>query len=200
MTQSTTTNLTQRELDQQLVEAIQQQGPAGVTAFNCLIHSHREQLLRRCRAYLHNHDDAEDAAQETILRAYRGIQSFKGDASFRTWLFAIADNQCHTLVAKRRKHVLSDHLSALIDLHEQIRREGDQLDSEMQREIQRAINTLPAASRDVVLLRFFKDMALEDIAATTGLSLSATKMRLYRALEQLGRYLTQHPSQDFAAA
>ncbi len=163
--------------------------PATAAAFNALIQQHRNDLLRRCRAYLKNHDDAEDAAQETILRAYRGLQSFKGDASFRTWLFAIADNQCHTLVAKRRKHLLSDHMSALIALHETLRRNDRVPDADVQRQVQLALDGLPVASRDVVMLRFFRDMALEDIAAATGASLSATKMRLYRALDQLARQL-----------
>ncbi|MFT5114947.1 MAG: RNA polymerase sigma-70 factor (ECF subfamily) [Parasphingorhabdus sp.] len=64
----------------------------------------------RCFAYLRNCEDAEDAAQEAELRVFRAIRSFRQDASFRTWLFAIGDRQCHDIARKRSRHILSDNL------------------------------------------------------------------------------------------
>ncbi len=55
-----------------------------------------------------------------MLRAYRGLSGFKGDASFRTWIRAIAENQCHTLAMRRKRHVLEDHVRELAYLHEAV--------------------------------------------------------------------------------
>jgi len=191
-THTNTTDLRPQD-DATLVASAQTQGAAATVAFTRLIQLHQGALLRRCQLYLKNREDAEDAAQETILRAYRALHAFKGDASFRTWLFAIADNQCHTLSARRRKHLLSDHMQALIEVHERVNRERDCPDAETVKHVRRALETLPAASQDVVMLRYYQDMSLEEVAATTGLGLSATKMRLYRALNQLGRHFSERP-------
>ena len=163
----------------------QQLYPANKAAFTQLIKQHRGDVLRRCMSYLKNRDDAEDATQETILRAFRGMDSFRGDSNFRTWLFAIADNQCHTLAAKRSRLVLIEENSGLLELEGLSACDREQNVSGHTYWLHEALHKLPEMSRDIVILRFFSEMSLVEISLITGLSLSATKMRLYRALQEL---------------
>jgi RNA polymerase sigma-70 factor, ECF subfamily len=74
-----------------LLRAAQEGDPV---ALECLLAPHKEPLLVLCLGILGHPDDAEDAAQETLLRALRALVRFRGDASFRTWIFRIAINVC----------------------------------------------------------------------------------------------------------
>lgn len=174
--------------DEQLMDLIQMRQPNWRDLLSELLMRHHGSLVARCHAYLHNREDAEDAAQETELRAFRAIQNFRKDASFRTWLLAIAVRQCHDLARKRAKHALDEHLRALIAIHEQkLVSTPESADSRNQ--INNILTRLPRRERDVLMLRFYVDLSLKDMAAYLGLSLSATKMRLYRALEMFGVFL-----------
>lgn len=146
-----------------------------------LLQLHHSALFSRCYAYLRNREDAEDATQETQLRAYRAIRNFRQEAGFRTWLFAIGDRQCHDLTRKRARHILSDHLRSLIEIHEQhlVTTAAPEGSDEM---VKKAMTGLPRQEREVLMLRFYLELSLHEISAYLDLGLSATKMRLYRAL------------------
>ena len=162
-----------------------------------LLRRHHEALLCRCHAYLKNREDAEDAAQETELRVFRAISRFHGDAAFRTWLFAIADRQCHDIVAKRMRHSLDEHLRALIEIHCDSHKSIANRD-DVKSWMSDALAQLPERSRDVLTLRFYKELSLEDVASTLGIGISAAKMRLYRALEQLSQQLSNETKNLYA--
>lgn len=152
-----------------------------------LLQRHRQSLLTRCFLYLQNQQDAEDAVQETELRVFRAIQSFRQESSFRTWLYAIADRQCHDLARKRARHVLSDHLRELIEIHDESLRSKS--DSALEHDlVHKIMNLIPQRDRDILMLRFYVDLPLQDMANYLGLGLSATKMRLYRALNLFGAH------------
>ncbi len=183
--------------DEQLVGVFQAGGPRARVVYSELARRHRPDLVRRCRARLGNMADAEEAVQESLLRAYRGLLRFRRDACLRTWLFAIADNQCNTLHARRSRSVLSDHLRASIALHEESYRNlGHEGDFEQSSVVREVLAELPSPSRDVLMLRFYRDLSLEDIAVTLGVGLSAAKMRLYRAMSQFKAKCPDRLSQE----
>ena len=171
--------------DAGLIDCVRQHNPGWHAAASILLNRYRADVLRRCHHWLGNQQDAEDGVQETLLRAYRALPGFKGDASFRTWLFAIADNNCHRLAARRSRHVISDHLRGMMELHEELRQHPQAAAGNPLAESTRLVlDRLPAPAREILVLRFFQDFSLEEIAQTLGIGLSATKMRLYRSLEQ----------------
>lgn len=171
--------------DEQLVALFQARSASAPAAYGTLIHRHQPDLLRRCRARLGNIDDAEEAVQETLVRAFRGLVRFRGDAAFRTWLYSIADNQCNTLYLRRSRLAMSDHVRALIALQaEMSHSEPETEDQAAIERVREVLSGLPSQARDVLMLRFYRDLSLEDIARSLGIGLSAAKMRLYRALAQ----------------
>lgn len=176
--------------DEVLLTAILAQQSGWRDLLSQLLQRHHSALLARCHAYLRNHEDAEDAAQETELRVYRAIRNFRGDASFRTWLFAIGERQCHDLVRRRKRHMIDDHLRALIEIHQQsLRKLASSNDQKAL--IENVLEQLAARESDIIRLRFYQELSLQEIATSLGLGLSATKMRLYRALEQFTLDLQQ---------
>jgi RNA polymerase sigma-70 factor (ECF subfamily) len=157
--------------------------PSWEIAFSSLFERYRVSIYRRCVRRLDNVQDAEDASQETLLRAMHGITGFEGRSGLRTWLFAIADNECNCLVQRRQRHQYSAHLRCLIQIHEENRRAKPHLDREKVSRVGETLGKLPPAAREVLGLRFFREASFDEIARTLGISLSAAKMRLYRALD-----------------
>src|SRR5262245_53375970 len=79
-------------------------------AFRQLVEIHRPELLAHCYRMLGSHDDAEDALQDTLLRAWRGLPAFNSRGAFRGWLYRIASNACLDAIARRPRRVLPiDH-------------------------------------------------------------------------------------------
>jgi RNA polymerase sigma-70 factor (ECF subfamily) len=171
--------------DAGLIERIQRRESNWRDLFGELVKRHQGAVYGRCMAYLRNAADADDALQETLFRAFRAIDSFKGDAAFRTWLFAIADNQCHTLARRRARQVLDEQARALVGLDHEAAAEPEDPAAGCEETVQAAMAQIAVKGRDVLQLRYFADLSLEEIAFTLGVGLSAAKMRLYRAQEQL---------------
>lgn len=129
----------------------------------------------------------EDIIQETFIRCFRFIHQFKQEADFKTWLFRIAENQAYSLLKKENAYVVDEQINALIDLYH----EDDLMDSVADSfNVHEMIKQLPDPSKDIIYLRFFLDMSLQEASHFLGITLSAAKMRLYRALDTLKLELT----------
>src|SRR5438046_5226555 len=84
-------------------------------AFGRLVAAHRAGLLAHCYRMLGSYTDAEDALQETLLRAWRGLARFEGRSSLRSWLYRIATNRCLTAIERRAKRMLPIDYAAAAD-------------------------------------------------------------------------------------
>jgi RNA polymerase sigma-70 factor (ECF subfamily) len=169
--------------DQGLINSIIKQQAGWRDMLSTLLLRHHSSLLTRCYVYLKNREDAEDATQETELRVFRAIKNFRGDSSFRTWLFSIADRQCYDLTRKRARQIINNHLRTLIEIHE-TNLNKIMPTTEHHNIINHVLTRLPQQERDVIMLRYYMDLSLQEISSTLGIGLSATKMRLYRALDK----------------
>jgi len=165
-----------------LLQRVRARGPDWRHACSMLLERHRHALYRRCLQRLGDVQDAEDAMQETLLRALLGMSGFEGRSALGTWLFAIADNECNSLARRRTRDQYSEHIRCLIRIHEEHRGIMSTLDGDMERQVRETLLRLPTKAREVLRLRFFADATFEEIALTLGIGLSAAKMRLYRAL------------------
>ncbi len=136
-------------------------------------------------------EDARDVVQEAYLRAYRGIDRFRGDAQFTTWLYRITANCAATHLGRRSRHRHDelDEAAAVADLHPdhdpQLRADADDLRGRLRG----ALDALPPRLRAVVVLRDVYDLPHEAIAAELGISESAAKVRLHRARNKLREQL-----------
>ncbi len=143
-------------------------------------------LLRSLR----NRADAEDAAQETFVRIVKGLPKYEHRGRFRAWLFQIARNQA-AATAKRRKRIGErelgtepEQLGALAS-----EEDGDLEDVERSALLRRAIEGLPEAEREVVLLRLDEDLKFREIAVRTGAPLNTVLGRMRNATRRLREQL-----------
>ena len=138
--------------DNELIDLIQAQDRSASRMFDELIARHRSGLFRRCLSRLNNTADAEDIVQESVSRSYRYLSAFRGDSSFKTWLFTIADNQCNRFFVKRARYDLTDDMAILLDQEELLYTPED--DGGQHEYVRKILNGLPEYARDILMLRF----------------------------------------------
>jgi RNA polymerase sigma-70 factor (ECF subfamily) len=152
-------------------------------AFTILVDRHAPTCLRFATRMLGNREDAEDAVQESLIRAYRALGSFDHRASFRTWLLTIVVNQCRTLASRRIKRAQyfvadDDALSraAVADGSDSLA---------LTDTIERALDLLDDAHREAFLLKHVEQLEYDEMSQITGVGVSALKMRVKRACAKL---------------
>ena len=144
-----------------------------------LVLQYQQSLLRTCFLYLRDRTLAEDAVQETFLKAYRSLASFRGECSEKTWLMKIAMNTCCDL---RRAHRLrSIDPRRIPDLLPQ----AAEPFTEAEEALVTQVMQLPRKLREVILLYYYQDMTVTEIAASLGISQSSVSGRLKRARGKL---------------
>ena len=154
-------------------------------AFESLVRRHQHRLVGYLRAMLSRPADAEDAAQDTLLRAYRALAQFRGTSTFKTWLYQIATNVARTELAKRRSQPArtgDDDEQALRNLAS---RDDIEAAFVSRDRLDRALASLPAEMREAVLLRDAEGFGYREIAELTGTPLGTVESRIFRARQRL---------------
>ncbi len=148
------------------------------SAFEELFRKYQGRLLSICRHFLCNDTDAEDAVQDAFLSIYHGLARFRGDSSFYTWAYGIAVRSC---ISHRRRH--RPATEPLDDVPEAADcRVGDDIDRII---VQQAVSKMPEQYRIVLILKYYEQLSMEEIAAILGCSADRIKMRLHRARNAL---------------
>ncbi|MBQ9324651.1 MAG: sigma-70 family RNA polymerase sigma factor [Clostridia bacterium] len=155
------------------------------SAFEALISPHEDMVWRVCYRILQNHEDAQDAMQDAMLRAYRGIAQFRGDASLKTWLYQIAMSTATDLYRKRKIR-LADSVDALQEESHDIPDSSPLPEDtiyrrQRQRAIRDAICALSDSLRMPLELFALEGMSYPEIAQHLGLPLGTVKSRIARA-------------------
>jgi RNA polymerase sigma-70 factor (ECF subfamily) len=150
-------------------------------AFEQLVAVYQRPVYSLAYRMLGDAGDAEDAAQETFLRAYSGLGAYEPRRRFASWLLSITAHWCIDRLRRRKGIALEylDDIAPLGGLDE--RTEAAAIVREDERETQRWLGMLPAQYRLMIVLRYWHDLSYAEIADLTGLSLSTVRMRLCRA-------------------
>jgi len=159
------------------------------SAFAQLVDRHARVCIRYATRMLGNEQDAEDAAQETFVRAYRALARFDESVAFRTWLMTILINRCRSALDTRRRReerATSVAYEARLSL---VEASGD--DIALRDAIERALEQLDPLQREAFLLKHVEDLSYDDMAKMTGAGVSALKMRVRRACEHLRALLEE---------
>ena len=150
-----------------------------------LIDQHGDDILRLCLLYMGERQLAEDAFQETFVRAWRHLSAFRGESSAKTWLSHIAVNVCRDMLRtpwlRMRRSVRSveemEHLPAP--------------DATPRHELMDAIRALPDKYREVIVLVYYQDMKLGEAAALLRLPVPTVSTRLRRERARLAQLLSE---------
>jgi RNA polymerase sigma-70 factor (ECF subfamily) len=147
-------------------------------AYERLLEPATRSATRLAFAMLHDRSEAEDAFQESALRAWRRLRNLREGSPFQPWFIGIVANQCREIRRNRWWQVVRlPEATAAEPVDEGAWLEGEDL--------RRAVNRLPHDQRAAILLHFHLDMPLSDVAIALGISQAGVKTRINRALKRL---------------
>jgi RNA polymerase sigma-70 factor (ECF subfamily) len=192
---SGTESMSDREIDQQLVERAQR---GDKHAFELLVIKYQRKLGRLLSRFIRDSTEVEDVTQEAFIKAYRALPSFRGDSAFYTWLYRIGINTAKNyLVAMgRRAPTTTDIDSEEAEDFE----DGDQLrdlntpeNEMMSRQVGETVNQtleeLPEELRTAITLREIEGLSYEDIANIMNCPIGTVRSRIFRAREAIAEKL-----------
>ena len=155
--------------------------------FAVLVSRYQDPVFSMALRFVRRERDAEDIAQEAFLRAYRGLEGFKGDSKFSTWLYRITWNLCTDWLRRNRKPgrlpVAIDDTEALADGRVDLER--GLLAEEERRKVREALDGLDDKYRAVLILLYYQGMSYDQIAAVLEVPMKTVETRLYRARKLL---------------
>jgi RNA polymerase sigma-70 factor (ECF subfamily) len=172
------------------------EGPALDRQLRLLIDEHAAAVYQLAFGILHDPGLAEDVVQETMIKAWRGLPDFRGDASTRTWVLRIAHNTAIDALRRRRDRAvapedLPEPAGAAIDAADPAVRAAGRSDLAT---LRTALGDLDQLSRSIVLLREIEGLSYLEIADTLGISTALVKTRLLRARRTL--HAAVRPEED----
>lgn len=159
--------------------------------FRMLMMKYQEPLYWHIRRLVVSHDDAQDAAQETFVRIYRSFDQYRGDCSFRSWIYRIATNEALRIISKRRQEVVSLE-SAATGVQFIAGDNYIDYDDKVAVKLQKAILTLPPKQQLAFNLRYYDELAFDEIARIADSTPSSIKASYHVAKEKIVKYMNSN--------
>ncbi len=178
-------------LETELVEQLKSKSNVD-NAFKELVSQYKERLYWHIRNIVKSHDDADDVLQNTFIKVYKNIESFKGDSKLFSWMYRIATNEAITFINKNAKRLnITNEESqnlALNNLTADVYFEGDAI----QLKLQQAIATLPHKQQLVFNMKYFEEIKFKDMADILETSEGALKASYHIAIKKIEEYLIKN--------
>ena len=161
-------------------------------AFKELLTLYKERLYWHIRNIVKSHDDADDVLQNTFIKVYKNINTFKGDSKLYSWMYRIATNESITFINKNAKRLqITNEEIQQIEINKltsDVYFEGDQI----QLKLQQAIATLPQKQQIVFNMKYFEDVKYKDMSDILETSEGALKASYHIAVKKIESYLTKN--------
>ncbi len=158
------------------------------TAFDVLVTRHRRSVYQICYRFVHHHEDAADLTQDTFVRAWKALGSFRGQARFSTWIYRIAVNVSLNRVSLKTPPRAVVDFELMADGRQPV--PGAALEDEERRALVRtAVRSLPPRQRAALILRTYHELSHQEVAEIVGTSVGAVKANVFHALANLRKRL-----------
>jgi RNA polymerase sigma factor (sigma-70 family) len=174
--------------EQQLLEELLNPDTREI-AYTKLVQLYSRPLYNHIRTLVLNHDDADDVLQNTFIKVYRHLHTFKGESKLFSWMYRIATNEAFTFLrqaAKQRRFStaeLQDY--AIGQLKADTFFDGDELEIKLQK----AVSLLPDKQKLVFKMKYFQDLKYEEISEIVGTSVGALKASFHHAVKKIEDYM-----------
>ncbi|MEM1339056.1 MAG: RNA polymerase sigma factor [Bacteroidota bacterium] len=159
-------------------------------AFEVLVNTYKERLYWHIRRIVLSHDDADDVLQNTFIKVFKNIESFKGESKLYSWMYRIATNESLTFLSQKSKKlgVTNEALKETLaeNLESDVYFEGDAI----QLKLQKALATLPEKQKLVFTMKYFQEMKYEEISEILETSVGGLKASYHLAVKKIESYLT----------
>lgn len=166
-------------------ELVQAAVSGSDSAFNQLVTKYRGMVYAVAYRFTRNHEEADDLAQETFIKAYENLKGFRREASLKTWLLRITTNL--SINVKKSSRVAKDSGSEPTEFHSTEEHGGlsNLIESDRARELRRAISQLPARQREALVLKTYRDLTCDQVAEIMQCSVGTVKANVFNAMKKL---------------
>jgi RNA polymerase sigma factor (sigma-70 family) len=156
-------------------------------SFAALVEKYKQLAFTLSMKITRNREDAEEAAQDAFIKAYRSLDSFKGSATFKTWLFRIVYTTAISKVRSKKHDFVSfeDHKLTERELDETENAVGELSAEERSYQLHKAMELLVPDERAILNLYYFEDLPVDEIATIMDMSASNVKIKLFRSRKKL---------------
>lgn len=160
-------------------------------AFSIIVKKYSKSLYYHIRRMVIDHQDADDLLQDTLIKAYTKINSFRSDSSIYTWLYKIATNTTLNFIEKKKKYYVFSALKYEDSLIEKLESESYFDGDDLQKKLQKAELKLPAKQRLIFNMKYYDEMKYEEISKITGTSVGALKASYHHAVNKIEKYINE---------
>lgn len=155
-------------------------------AFKELVGRHQQGLYGFVWRQVRNHADTADICQKVFLSVFQKAGGFRGEASFRTWLYQLALNQCRNAHREKARARISDTEVSIDDLQVDEHTAEDEMEStQMRTQMRRVVDSLPPKQRQTLELKFYQDLTFKEVAAVMGCPEGTAKANYHHAMTAL---------------
>ncbi len=156
--------------------------------FQLIVKKYQERVYWQIRRLTKNHQDTEDVMQNVFIKAWKGLENFRSDSAIYTWLYRIAFNETHTFLSRESKRATTDLDPPIFE--NSIAIEGTEYSSEeIEKLLNKALDTLPEKQRLVFQLKYFDDLKFKEVSDLTGTSVGALKTSYHLAVKKIENFL-----------
>ncbi len=161
-------------------------------AFNLLVKKYQQQLYWHLRRLVIDHDDTDDLLQNTFIKVFENLKSFREDSKLYTWIYRIATNEALAFLKSKRNKFFLPFVDVESSLSNTLIADDLFDGDEIQLKLQKAILTLPEKQRLVFNLKYYQEMKYEDMADVLGTSVGALKASFHIAVKKIEEIIKQN--------
>lgn len=159
--------------------------------FRLLLQQYQERLYWHIRRLVIQHEDANDVLQNVLIKVYRNIHGFKGNAQLYTWLYRIATNETLTFLNKKNKKSTIPLEQAAMNLANTLKADNYFEGSAIQIKLQQAIFRLPEKQKLIFSLRYFEELPYQEISTILDTSVGALKASYHHAVKKITAFIKE---------
>ncbi|WP_347924715.1 RNA polymerase sigma factor [Pontimicrobium sp. SW4] len=181
--------------DQVYIEAILN---GDTNAFSVLVNRYKDLVFTLALRMMKHTEEAEEAAQDTFIKAYKSLNKFKGDSKFSTWIYRVAYNTCLDRLKKNKRQQYTVEINEYTE--HQVKTLDNALDKieakEKEQAIQDCLVLLPSEDSFLLTLYYFEELSLEEIGKIVDLKPNNVKVKLFRSRKKLATILKRKLDND----
>ena len=160
-------------------------------AFSVVVRTYQERLYWHIRKMVLSHEDSNDVLQNTFMKAWNGLDGFRGDSQISTWLYRIATNETLTFLSNKRMRSQNSIDEVEEGLLQNLQADTYFNGNEIQLKLQKAILTLPEKQRLVINMKYFEDITYDKMEEILGTSVGALKASYHHAVKKIENYFAE---------
>lgn len=160
------------------------------SAFEQMVRKYSRPLFTHIAKYVNYREDIEDILQIVWVKAWKGLETFRGESQLSTWLFTIATREAYNYYRSRKPASIE-----INEVHQHYASERSDLtidSTDILEKLQLAMDQLPEKQKAVFVMRYFEEMAYEEMSQKTGTSVGALKASYHHAVKKIEEYINPH--------